>query len=131
MNLSYRSEIRAALLCAMLLVAGVCAADDLARPTAAEARTAYDSGAQFVDVRTDKEWTDGHLKGALHVPVDQVGSRAATELPNKDAPVVLYCHSGKRAQTAADTLHQLGYTHVVAMTGGYDDLKAAGYPVVE
>jgi phage shock protein E len=52
-------------------------------------------------------------------------------LPNKNAPVVLYCASGKRAQSAADVLHQLGYTHVEAITGGYKDLKAAGYPVVE
>jgi phage shock protein E len=129
--LSNMNQVRAGLLCAILLLAGVCSADEPARPTAAGVRTAYDSGTQFVDVRSDAEWNDGHLKGALHVPVDQVATLAASDLPNKDAPLVLYCRSGKRAQSAAEVLQQLGYTHVVAMTGGYEDLKAAGYPVIE
>lgn len=120
----------AALLGAALLVAATYA-DDAARPTAATARTSYDAGTQFVDVRTDAEWADGHVKNALHLPLDEVDARAAAVLPDKSAPVLLYCGSGKRAQSAAEMLHALGYTHVVAMTGGYKDLKAAGYPVVE
>jgi len=116
---------------ALLIAGAACAGDDATRPTAAEARTAYDSGTQFVDVRTDSEWSDGHLKNALHLPLDQVESHASAILPDKNAPLMLYCGTGKRAQSAADMLHQLGYTHVVAMTGGYKDLKAAGYPVVE
>jgi phage shock protein E len=131
MHMPYMTRIGAALLCMALFVGGARAGDDVVRPTAADARSAYEAGTQFVDVRSDAEWTDGHLKGALHLPVDQVASLAASDLPNKDAPLVLYCQSGKRAQSAADVLQQLGYTHVVAMTGGYDDLKAEGYPVVE
>jgi len=123
--------LRAALFGALLIAGAACAGDDTTRPTAAQARTAYDTGTQFVDVRTDAEWTDGHLKTALHLPLDQVESQASSVLPDKTAPLMLYCASGKRAQAAADELHQLGYTHVVAMTGGYKDLKAAGYPVVE
>ncbi len=42
----------------------------------------------------------------------------------------MYCASGRRAR-AAEQLRQLGYQLVTAMTGGYADLKAAGYPVVE
>jgi rhodanese-related sulfurtransferase len=52
-------------------------------------------------------------------------------LPQKDEPFVLDCGTGRRAQSAAEQLRQLGYSHVTAMTGGYADLKAAGYPVVE
>lgn len=39
--------------------------------------------------------------------------------------------TGRRAQSAAEQLRQLGYTRLSAMTGGYDDLEAAGYPSVE
>lgn len=111
--------------------AGICMADDAPRPSAAEARAAYDSGAVFVDVRTDAEWSAGHLKNARHLPVDEVAADASTVLPRKDQPVVLYCKSGRRAESAAEQLRQLGYQRVTAMTGGYADLKAAGYPVVE
>ena len=123
----------ARMMCALLLSALtlVSIAAEAPRPTAADVRDAYDTGAVFVDVRTDAEWSEGHLKGAVHLPVDQVDARAASLLPDKDAALVLYCRTGRRAQSAAEQLRQLGYTHVSAMTGGYVDLEAAGYPVVE
>ena len=62
---------------------------------------------------------------------DEVAADASTVLPQKDKPIVLYCKSGRRAQSAAEQLRQLGYRDVTAMTGGYADLKAAGYPVAE
>jgi len=110
---------------------GICTADDASRPSASETRAAYASGTVFVDVRTDAEWSAGHLKNARHLPVDEVAADASTVLPQKNEPVVVYCKSGRRAQSAAEQLRQLGYQHVTAMTGGYADLKAAGYPVVE
>jgi phage shock protein E len=118
-------------LLALLLLGGICKADDASRPSAAEARAAYDSGAVFVDVRTEAEWSAGHVANARHLPVDEVAADAATVLPQKNEPVVLYCKSGRRAQSAAEQLRQLGYQHVTAITGGYAELKAAGYPVVE
>lgn len=99
------------------------------RPTAAEARRDYDAGVLFVDVRTEEEWSAGHLRSALHLPVDAVASRAATALPDKNKPIVTYCKAGGRAQAAAEALRALGYTNVTAMTGGYADLESAGYPV--
>jgi phage shock protein E len=124
-------RLHSALLLAALTITGVCAADDAMRPTAGDVRGAYDSDTEFVDVRTDVEWSAGHLRNAVHLPLDQVDARAASVLPVKDEKLVLYCRTGRRAQSAAEQLRQLGYTHVTAMTGGYADLKAAGYPVVE
>ena len=105
-------------------------AADQPRPDAVQARALQQSGALFVDVRTDEEWAAGHLKMALHLPLDQVGEKAASLLPDKTKAIVVYCRSGARAQKAAEILRGLGYAKVTAMTGGYDDLKAAGYPVV-
>lgn len=102
-----------------------------ARPNAEQARPAYAAGARFVDVRSSWEWWSGHLKGATHLPVGDVSDDAASILPDKHQPIVTYCAVGVRAQTAAEALRRQGYTNVTAMTGGFDDLKAAGYPVVE
>lgn len=126
----FRRTTRTLLYALALVSAGVAA--ESPRPTAADVREAYMSGAvQLVDVRTDAEWSDGHVKGAVHLPLDQIAARAASLLPSKDADLVLYCRTGRRAQSAAEQLRQLGYTRLSAMTGGYDDLEAAGYPSVE
>lgn len=104
-------------------------AADPPRPDAVQVRALQQSGALFVDVRTAEEWAAGHLKMALHLPLHQVGDKAASLLPDKNKAIVTYCRSGARAQKAAEILRGLGYAKVTAMTGGYDDLKAAGYPV--
>jgi phage shock protein E len=123
--------LRGAMLALGLVLAAACTADDAQRPDAAQVKPAYEAGTLFVDVRTDAEWNAGHVKGAEHLPLDQVAARAQTVLPAKDEPLVLYCASGRRAQSAAEQLRALGYTNVTAMTGGYKDLKAAGLPVIE
>jgi phage shock protein E len=100
-----------------------------ARPTASEARSLYDSGVQFIDVRTDEEWAAGHLKSAIHLPVSDVTEKASALLPDQHKPIVTYCASGVRAEKAAQALRAQGYTHVIALAGGFDDLKATQYPV--
>lgn len=124
--MNYRSSIAAA---AFFVV--VYAAAEAPRPDAAQVRGAYDAGVSFVDVRTNAEWSAGHVKGALHLPVADVDADAAAALPKKDQPIVLYCVSGRRAEAAAESLRRQGYTNVTAMIGGYRDLKAAGYPIVD
>jgi len=98
------------------------------RPDAAGAKALVKAGAVLVDVRSQEEWGEGHVKGALFLPVREVESKAASKLPDKNAPIVTYCRVGSRAELAAKTLRMLGYTHVTAMTGGFEDLKAAGLP---
>jgi rhodanese-related sulfurtransferase len=58
-----------------------------------------------VDVRQRDEWSDGHLLGAVHVPVQDV-ERAATSLP--PGQLWVHCKSGYRAGIAASLLHRLG-----------------------
>ncbi len=99
------------------------------RPDPAEARKLYDEGATFVDVRTDREWAGGRVKGAIHIPVKDVATEAAAKLPDKSLPIVTYCAAGPRAAKGAATLRKLGYKNVVAMTSGYPEWKAANYPV--
>jgi len=82
-------------------------------------------GAVVVDVRTDAEYQQGHLPGAVNIPHDQIASRVA-ELPSdKGRAIVLYCRSGRRSGIAKQSLEKLGFTNAIN-AGGYDALMLAG-----
>lgn len=66
----------------------------------------------LVDVRTPEEYHAGHNEGALNLPVDEVEQLAPQLLPNKNAVILLYCRTGKRADKAMETLRKMGYFHV-------------------
>ena len=85
-------------------------------------------GATVVDVREDSEWDQGHLPGALHISKSYVEQQIEGAVPDRDAPVVLYCAGGVRSLFAAQTLQQLGYTNVASMSGGFLAWKSAGLP---
>ena len=90
--------------------------------SAPQARAVMDSGESYVllDVRTDEEFQARHIGGALLIPHTEVATRAASELPNKDIPVLVYCRSGRRSAMAAKELVRMGYTKVYDM-GGIND----------
>ncbi|MBK9519589.1 MAG: FAD-dependent oxidoreductase [Anaeromyxobacter sp.] len=77
-----------------------------------------------VDVRTLGEWERGHLRGAVHLPVDDVRFDHAA-LP-KGRRLVVHCRSGFRAHLALRTLRQLGFEDVANLTGGWLSLSAEG-----
>lgn len=99
------------------------------RPDPATAIQLAKSGAVLLDVRSEEEWAAGHAKGAAFMPWRTVSDQALQRFPDKDAPIITYCAVGGRAKIAARSLRILGYTHVLAMSDGFDELKAAGYPV--
>lgn len=68
--------------------------------------------AVVLDVRSAEEYRTGALPGARNIPHDQLAGRAAAELPDRNAPVALYCRSGRRSAFAAETLRKLGYTRI-------------------
>ena len=61
-----------------------------------------------MDVRSPEEFAAGHVPGAINIPHDQIGQRAA-ELGPRDTEILLYCRSGRRSAIAADALRVLGY----------------------
>lgn len=81
------------------------------RIDAAEARRLVEGGAVLVDVRTPAEFADGHLPGAISVPVQDL-DRRIEDLGPKDRPIVLYCRSGVRSGRAARILTDAGYASV-------------------
>ena len=83
----------------------------------------------LIDVREDNEWAAGHAKGALHLGKGIIERDIETLVPDKQAPIILYCGGGYRSALAADALGQMGYTGVISMDGGIKAWRDAGYPM--
>ncbi|HEX7951075.1 MAG TPA: molybdopterin-synthase adenylyltransferase MoeB [Candidatus Limnocylindrales bacterium] len=96
----------------------------------AEAARLRDDGAILLDVREPVEWAEGHLEGAIHLPQGRLNAGVTAAVPDRDAPIVVYCRSGNRSTYATTTLGQLGYRHVVNLAGGIIAWQRAGLPVV-
>ena len=72
-----------------------------------EAHRRVEAGAVLLDVRSRAEFEAGHIKGAINIPVDEVGRRSG-EL-KQDAEIVLYCRSGARSAQARSVLTAKGF----------------------
>jgi len=81
----------------------------------------------MLDVRTVEEYNEGHIKGAVLIPVQVLAERLA-EVP-KNKQVYIYCHSGVRSARASKLLAKHGFTNIENVVGGFEAWKAAGYPV--
>ena len=79
----------------------------------------------WIDVRSAEEFNAGHLQDAVNIPHDQILARIQAVSPDKNAPVNLYCRSGRRAEAALNELKNAGYTNVTNH-GGYEDLVKKG-----
>ena len=82
----------------------------------AEAHAMVQAGAKLVDVRSPEEFNERHIDGAVNIPVDELPKRAS-ELGNKDQPLVLYCRTGRRAERGAKSLREAGFTKVENLGG--------------
>lgn len=66
----------------------------------------------LLDVRTQEEFNNGHIPGALLLPYDEIDQKAAQLLPEKEKEIIIYCRSGRRSAIAEDSLEALEYTNV-------------------
>ncbi len=87
----------------------------------------YQTGAFFLDVRTQDEWNQFHIPDTTLIPLDQLRARL-NELPT-DRPIVVVCLTGQRSLDARDMLVKLGFEQVTSMDGGLTAWRAAGYPI--
>jgi rhodanese-related sulfurtransferase len=90
-----------------------------------------DAGEKFhlVDVREHEEWERGHLPGARHLCKGVIERDIEATIPERDAPIVLYCGGGYRSALTAAALQEMGYTRVASMWGGWRAWTEAGLPV--
>ena len=82
--------------------------------TAEEAKQIMDSqeGYLILDVRTQEEFNQGHIPGAILIPDTEIEGKAEEILTDKDQLILVYCRSGRRSKLASEALVKLGYTNI-------------------
>ena len=80
-------------------------------------RQLVEDGAYIIDVRERMEYENGHIIGAINIPLSELRDRV-NEIP-KDKTVYLHCRTGQRSYNAALALQNLGFDNVVNITGSY------------
>jgi len=86
-------------------------------------------GHVLIDIREDREWAQGHARGAIHIGKGIIERDIETRVPDKSVKMVLYCGGGYRSALAADELGKMGYTDVISLDGGWRAWNEAGLPV--
>ena len=112
-----------ALLLALVLLLTACAkAASYEQITQEEAKQIMDTtnGYILLDTRTQEEYDQSHIPGALLIPHTEIAHRAEEELPDKDQLILVYCRSGNRSKQASAVLAELGYTNVKEFGGIID-----------
>ena len=94
-----------------------------------EARRRQRDGAVLVDVRDDNERAGGTPDGAIGIPRAQIADRIGAVAPRRDQNLLMICATGQRSLLAAATLHELGYSRVASVSGGFRHWRSEGLPV--
>jgi rhodanese-related sulfurtransferase len=99
--------------------------------TVDEIKKRLDKRDQFVlvDVREEREFAKDHLPGAVHLGKGVIERDIEAQVPDLNAPLVLYCGGGFRSALAADNLQKMGYANVISMDGGIREWREKGYPL--
>ena len=90
--------------------------------TAEEAKQIMDSeeGYIILDARTQEEYDQGHIPGAIVISHEEIAEKAEEVLTDKDQLILVYCRSGRRSKIAAEALEELGYTNIKEFGGIID-----------
>ena len=84
---------------------------------------------QLIDVRTSMEWQSGHIAGAIHVPITELGSRIASLQLDGTRPIIAICRSAHRSIPAVRMLRRHGFRNACQLQGGMLAWWQAGLPV--
>lgn len=110
---------------------------DFKKVPVTEVRELVEEGTMIIDGREAEEYAEGHIKGAVNIPMSEFRSRL-DEIP-KDEKVVVHCRSGQRSYNMIRALKQRGYTNIYNMDGAFlgvseyeyfNDLKLNRDPIV-
>ena len=90
--------------------------------TAEEAKRIMDNeeGYIILDVRTQEEYDEGHIPGAVLISHEEIAEKAEDVLTDKDQLILVYCRSGRRSKIASEALVELGYTNIKEFGGILD-----------
>lgn len=90
-------------------------------------KDAMTAGAYVIDVREPSEYAEGHIPGAVNIPLRELGDNL-NMIPT-DRQVFIYCASGHRAGMALSSLGMMGYDNVISFVPGWKGWSAAGEEV--
>lgn len=82
---------------------------------------------RLIDVRSSAEWLQGHLPGAISMPLLELGGDTASIVGAK--PILVYCEEGYRATTAASMLLRDNFGDVGILNGGIQEWQACNMPL--
>ena len=90
--------------------------------SAREAKERMDSGDDIIilDVRTQDEYEESHIPGAILIPNETIGTEMPEQLPDAGQEILVYCRSGNRSAQAAKKLVEAGYTQIYDFGGIMD-----------
>ena len=90
--------------------------------TAVEAKKIMDTEKDYIilDVRTQEEFDEKHIPGAVLIPDYEIADKAEDILTDKNQLILVYCRSGRRSKLAAEELVKLGYTNIKEFGGIID-----------
>ncbi|HEV8048710.1 MAG TPA: rhodanese-like domain-containing protein [Terriglobales bacterium] len=98
-----------------------------------DVKAKLDRGEKFllIDVREESEYAADHLPGAMHLGKGVIERDVEARVPDRNAPLVLYCGGGFRSALAADNLQKMGYTNVLSMDGGVRGWREKGFDLTK
>lgn len=84
----------------------------------------------LLDVRTEGEFLRGHIAKSINVPIEDIESKIAGIIPNKDQLIYAYCLSGSRSDIVVNYLSQNGYSNVYSVKSGLLAWRSKKYELV-
>lgn len=79
------------------------------------------NGALIVDIRSEQEYKEGHLDGAIVLPEYDIHRKVSRIIPNKNQLIIVYCGTGIRSKNARRILQNMGYTNVYNLYKGTEN----------
>jgi phage shock protein E len=97
-------------------------------PDALRDAIARDAAPAILDVRTAREFADGHVPGAINIPFTQIGARISELALPRGESLLVYCGHGPRAWIAARALRRAGFSRIGYLRGHMAAWRRAGLP---
>jgi len=92
-------------------------------------RLMNDDNVVVLDVREDSEYSSGHIRNSIHIPISSLPKRINELDKQKNKTILAYCRSGNRSNTACRTLSKHGFEHVSNLAGGIMSWTSSDLPI--
>ena len=92
-------------------------------------RLMNDDDVIVLDVRESSEYSTGHIRDSIHIPIGSLSKRIGELDKFKNKKILAYCRSGSRSNTACRTLSKQGFENVSNMAGGIISWSGANLPL--